>query len=391
MPSPFRLFSAGSAIGPGIGAPRRGVRDQIADILKLVGHPPEAGGGGGFGGLDDAMGLVKSIRNFQSDLKLKPNGVVNPGGPTENLMNAFAVAQQKGGPRLVEALKPAMRDLSGQGLTFTPDPRNPDSLGIWRDNKDHRVEPDRVGNLLRKVGPGAPDLTGKQQLFAERVVGKTGRDKIMKTGGNEVPAAAESAGPGSGGTSVDPFEGIDNPNKEDDFTSGAIRRTADRFVEDTDASRREREEERKQERASKRPHRDVEKIEWEAAARKSKLTGEYAARVKDAVRVDLKSDALIGFDGLRYTVDWKPLDAKGRVLPEFQRPRPKKPEHGGHVAGSFFGGRSSRIFVSPYPHPHGFRVEIKVPPQQKPNENTPGAHLNVYVPKGEFVSEEKIR
>ena len=247
MPSPFRLFSAGSAIGPGIGAPRRGVRNQIADILKLVGHPPEAGGGGGFGGLDDAMGLVKSIRNFQSDLKLKPDGVVNPGGPTENLMNAFAVAQQKGGPRLVEALKPAMRDLSGQGLTFTPDPRNPEALGMWRDARGHRVEPDRVGNLLRKVGPGTPDLDGKQQLFVERLVGKTGRDKMMKAGGTDVPAAAESGVaapvPGSdslqGGEGQDTLEsatGDDDLNREDRFTSGAVRRLGDRIVSDTDNS-----------------------------------------------------------------------------------------------------------------------------------------------------------
>lgn len=110
MSSPFRLFRTSAPIGPGKGSPGQSAWKQISDIMARAGHPSERDG------LREAPPL------FQRGVGLKPDGIVNPGGPTENALNTIAVVDKKGGPKLVEAVKPVLRDLSQQGLIFTPDP-----------------------------------------------------------------------------------------------------------------------------------------------------------------------------------------------------------------------------------------------------------------------------
>lgn len=359
MSSPFRMFSISSTLGLGNREPRRGVRRKLSDILSLAGHAPAGDG------------VEVAVPAFQKDLGLKSDGIINPGGPTESALNALAVAGQKGGAPMVDAVKPVIRNLSQQGLMFTPDSRNADALGMWRDTNGGRVDPERAGQMLRFTGSGT-DLSGPQQIFTERLVGKTGRDKIMKASG--------------GGASADPFQEIDNPNKEGNFTSGAMRRAADRIVEDTDATRREADRER----AGRRPHRDVEKIEWEATPRTPRKTTEFAAKVKDAVRIDYESDA-VGIDGANIEVDWFPLDARGNIVPEFRKPGRRVQNAGGLLIGSPLGGGASTVMISPYPNPHGFRVKIKVPPQAPINQNSTGVKFHLFVPKGEFVSQEPLR
>lgn len=219
MPSPFRQFIAASPIGPGRGAPRRGARRQIFDILSLAGDAPAAGGG-----FDGPERIFSAIRKFQGGLNLKPDGIVKPGGPTESALNAFAVANAKGGPRLAKAIKPAFADLTKRGLTFTPDPRNPEALGMWRDANGRRVDPERAGDLLRNIGPGASDLDGKQQLFAQRMFGKAGSAKLMNAGAAPAAASGESeaAVPDGGGGqgSADSATGADNLEPKDRPTIG---------------------------------------------------------------------------------------------------------------------------------------------------------------------------
>lgn len=225
MSSPFRLFRTPAPIGPENGAPGRRAWKQIADIAARAGHPLER---------DDFLG---GLRQFQKGMGLKPDGIVNPGGPTESALNVIAVADKKGGPKLVEAIKPAMRDLSQQGLTFTPDPRNPDALGMWRDGNGHRVDAERAGQILRFAGSGASDLSGPQQILAERLVGRAGRDKLTQGAGTGQTLSEASTGgaPIEGGTGDDILEsavGDDNLRREDAFTSGAARRLAGNIVGD---------------------------------------------------------------------------------------------------------------------------------------------------------------
>lgn len=230
MSSPFRLFRTRVPIGPGKGSPGQRAWKQIAGIMARAGHPSERDG------------FERALPQFQQGMGLKPDGIVNPGGPTENALNVIAVADKKGGPKLVDAVRPAFRDLSQQGLSFTPDPRNPDALGMWRDADGRRLDPDRAGQVLRSAGSGASDLTGPQQIFTERLVGKAGRDKLMQGKAMPVAASSEDAEPmssqgsdsieggeeqdvllsaagdensrspersGSRGTSIDPLEGVD--------------------------------------------------------------------------------------------------------------------------------------------------------------------------------------
>ncbi len=388
MPSSFRRFSAGASFGPGHSAPRRSVRQQIGRILSYVADAADGGAAPGSG--DGADAIYAAIRKFQRRLNLKPDGVVTPGGPTESALNTIAVAGEKGGPRLARAIEPAIGDLTKQGLTLTPDPRNPEALGMWRDRSGGRVAPEQAGTMLRWAGDaGAAALTGPQQIFAERLVGRTGRDKLMQGAAATAAAQAISADsvkrarPELGAS---PVKGAKNRRGENVFTSGSVRRLADRTVEHTDAARREIERER----AQNRPHRDIESIEWEEAPRTRQSTTKFAAKIKDAVRIDFHSDAF-GVDGADIEVDWLPLDERGSVVPEFRRPGNRRQKTGGLVVGRPFGGGASRILVSPYPNPHGFRVEIRVPPQPSVNRNSKGVFFDAYVPKGEFVSEEKIR
>lgn len=127
MPSAFRPFRTGSTIDPATPSGRH-TRTILNEILGAAGHSVEPG-----------METLE-IRNFQKDFGLAPDGIVRPGGPTENMMNAIAVAGQKGGPVLVESLKSPIRSLVRQGLTWSIDPRNPDALGMWRDSQGRRPD-----------------------------------------------------------------------------------------------------------------------------------------------------------------------------------------------------------------------------------------------------------
>lgn len=40
---------------------------------------------------------------------------------------------------------------------------------MWRDAKGRRVDPERAGQMLRFAGADRADLTGRDQLFTERL------------------------------------------------------------------------------------------------------------------------------------------------------------------------------------------------------------------------------
>ena len=104
--------------------------------------------------------------------------------------------------------------------------------------------------------------------------------------------------------------------------------------------------------------------------------------VKGPIKVELNTQAL-GADGLRYTVDWLPLNAEGKVVPVFRNPDRRPKEGGRHV--SVMTGPVAREFFPPFDNPHGFEVRVRVPPQQGVSGNTTGAFLNIYLPKGGLV------
>jgi len=40
---------------------------------------------------------------------------------------------------------------------------------------------------------------------------------------------------------------------------------------------------------------------------------------------------------------------------------------------------SQTIIKPPFPHPYGFEVTVKVPPQARYNDNSAGPYLDIYV------------
>ena len=95
---------------------------------------------------------------------------------------------------------------------------------------------------------------------------------------------------------------------------------------------------------------------------------------KGPIRVDQRT-ATLGIDGLRYRVDWLPLDENGKVIPEFRSAEFRPKEFGGHVLPLT---RNETVIEPPYPHPNGFQVTITVPPQASVSGNSAGVSLDIF-------------
>ncbi len=116
------------------------------------------------------------------------------------------------------------------------------------------------------------------------------------------------------------------------------------------------------------------KIEWKQVI-PIQVDGHRDFKVKGPIRVDM--DSPIFGDGLRYQLPWQPLYPGGRVMQEVHNPGTKlKEEFKSHVT------RRPQIHKPPYDHPHGFRVEITIPPQQRANGIGPGPSLRIFAPRG---------
>lgn len=104
------------------------------------------------------------------------------------------------------------------------------------------------------------------------------------------------------------------------------------------------------------------------------MTSKETFKTNGPVKIELNSMTL-GLDGLRYTVDWHPLDKNGNRAAAVQAEDYRPPEYGGHVLP---GIPSETIIEPPYDNPYGFEVTVKVPPQERYNDNSSGPYLNIY-------------
>ena len=116
-------------------------------------------------------------------------------------------------------------------------------------------------------------------------------------------------------------------------------------------------------------------IEWKPV--QGFVTTKETFNTNGPVRVELNS-MTFGVDGMRYTVDWHPLDKNGNRETVVQSEDYRAPEYGGIVLP---GVPSETIIEPPYDHPYGFEVTVRVPPQAKYNDSSTGPYLNIYESK----------
>ena len=117
-----------------------------------------------------------------------------------------------------------------------------------------------------------------------------------------------------------------------------------------------------------------EEIEWKRE--RTLFGGKRKVNTKGWVKVVIYS-ITPGSDGLRYTVEWHPLDKDGKRMTVVQNQNRDIPEHGG-----LFLGTLEQIFKPPYDHPHGFEVTVRIPPQPPYNANSYGPYLNIFTSVG---------
>ncbi len=121
---------------------------------------------------------------------------------------------------------------------------------------------------------------------------------------------------------------------------------------------------------------DKDQVEW-TQDKGFHDSGSHSVRVNGPVRVDLKS-ITAGVDGLRYHVQWFPLDEKGNIETHI-RNEGMGPAYGGHVMP---GRPWPQVFKPPYENPHGWEVKVTVPPQPGYNDNSSKPWLDIMVPSG---------
>lgn len=120
---------------------------------------------------------------------------------------------------------------------------------------------------------------------------------------------------------------------------------------------------------------DDENIKWKQE--KSFLPGAPKPtpfKTKGPIRV-IQRTGTLGIDGIRYRVDWLPLDESGNVIPEFRSPDFRPREFGGLVLPFT---KSETVIRPPYDNPHGFQVRITVPPRAAVHGNSAGVSLDIF-------------
>ncbi|MDH5557486.1 MAG: hypothetical protein OEZ03_09050 [Alphaproteobacteria bacterium] len=116
-------------------------------------------------------------------------------------------------------------------------------------------------------------------------------------------------------------------------------------------------------------------IDWEPL--QSFVTKGKTFETNGPVKIELNSMSL-GLDGLRYTVNWHPLDKNGKRQTIVRSQDYRPPEYGGNL---LTGVPSETIIEPPYDNPYGFEVTVSVPPQASYNDNSAGPYLNIYLSK----------
>jgi len=147
-------------------------------------------------------------------------------------------------------------------------------------------------------------------------------------------------------------------------------------------------ESRKRQRAEtekKKRKKEEAKIDWNDKPAAQLGSGTRQLNVKGPLKIQLRS-VTPGLDGLRYEIDWLPLDKNGNVIPEWRSSDHKAKDGGGHI---LFGNSIPEKHHPPYDNPYGFKVQIRIPPQPAYHGNSSGVHLNIFTAKGQPLIKEK--
>lgn len=106
-------------------------------------------------------GLRNSVVKFQSDFGLEPDGVIEPGGPTESALSIALRARNLDGKAAVEELRDAFASIGDEGFVFraSPDLRG---MGEWVDGRDEDLTGGKPG---RTAGRSKTLIASKVRKF----------------------------------------------------------------------------------------------------------------------------------------------------------------------------------------------------------------------------------
>ena len=129
-----RAFVAGSSIGRGRtrAADIRKIRNTL-DELGYLSSPPKAR-------LAYTPAIADGIEQAQRDFELKPDGIIDPDGPTEQTLNLALIAKRAGGGDAVASVRDDIIRHNRRGLRLMRDSVNPGAFGVWRDKNGKRVK-----------------------------------------------------------------------------------------------------------------------------------------------------------------------------------------------------------------------------------------------------------
>ena len=369
-----------------VGLGRSNDRDDIRTLktmLHRIGRLPEPEES--FSGDFDTP-LEKAVTGFQRDNGLDVDGRLVPGGETERALRrsvrnsppAFAVRPGEltlsgrigaGGDPAAEGTGAVARTLANLGFLA---PRKAAEIGRGDGRArlvlENAVRDFQMSEALDPDGrlePGGPTVTALRRAASNQMSGGEG-DDVFEGGEDNDIVAPQRPEPDSG-----------DVTEESKYGGGPAGLMPDDDVEEeADDDRQAGRDDPAQEKpAAKKPEDAPQpEIEWQQVI-PIQVEGSRDFKVKGPIRVEMDSPAF-GADGLHYFVRWLALDARGRVMPEVRNPDSQELDRGHHAI------RKTKVYEPPFDNPHGFRVEIRIPPQQRPHGNSPGASLRIFAPKG---------
>ena len=135
-------FQVGRPVGTGHSRPNDVIRLRRA--LNETGHgssPPDPSG------VYDPS-LIRSIERFQSDYGLKQDGIVQPGGPTERMLDLALAAQRDGGDAGLAQLRDTVAAITGAGLKREAAPPDDPRPIVFTDENGDIATPKRLKEIV---------------------------------------------------------------------------------------------------------------------------------------------------------------------------------------------------------------------------------------------------
>ena len=167
-------FQVGRPVGTGHSRPNDVIRLRRA--LNETGHgssPPDPSG------VYDPS-LIRSIERFQSDYGLKQDGIVQPGGPTERMLDLALAAQRQGGDDGQAQLRDTVAAITAAGLKPEAAPPGDKRPIVFTDENGETATPDRLAAIFRQSLQQSPD-------------GRNSATLLASTGAAAAPAAGSAA------------------------------------------------------------------------------------------------------------------------------------------------------------------------------------------------------